>query len=300
MSRASLQRIPEFSQFGRFVADVERAASKRLVEAVEVDRSSKSALDYQFQRLNGEGSVDYQRPPVPDHDLRQFDRRRIIEDTVKFMNKLIEKSKMRAGACANNCDYKRPDNDDVDDFSWPGIRDFKGEETAGSTPKLGQTAIDFAQQVLWSLSVTSGTSANEVEKYILHCAKVFPGISLVAMALAATYIERFCDASADWEVTPHNFKGLFLAALTLAHKFLDDYNHSNRKIAKLGEVSLEELNSLERQMWTTLDCRMSATAAPHYELGKLRHLGEKDRPRSKVLSDIPRRMKFDSFPHSRL
>lgn len=272
------------------------AASQTLAEALKADRLVASS----------ESIFDFQRPPIPDHELQPCDRQLIIDDTVASLRNLIEKSKLKARSRKGSFDYQHLNGGDQAGLTWPDIKDiidrgediYKAEESSKSKPK----GKDFSQQGVDSSLSSSAADlkeVREVEKYVLLCAKVLPGISVVAIALAAAYIERFCRA-ARWEVAPHNFKRLYLAALTLAHKFLDDRTYSNPKIAKVGGVSIDELNALEREMVKVLRFRMSATATPHYELGKLRRHGQEDSPRSKFLAEALMKMTLESPPRSRL
>lgn len=265
----------------RKVAELARAASRTLAKCMEADKSAKLAS-------SDEGSLAYQRQPTPDHDLQQCDRQKIVEDTVQSLRKLMDESKMEVKAFESSIQNAHLNGGDQAGLIWP--------ETTGSH----RQTIDFSQRFFGDSSSTSAADVREIEEYILHCAQGLPRVSVVAMALAATYMERLSRAAAPWKVAPYNFKRLYITAFGLAHKFLDDQNYSNPKIASVGGISKEELNSLERQMVTTLAFRMAATATAHYELGKHRRLSDASSLHSKLLTDKVMGRTLAPHPHSRL
>jgi hypothetical protein len=65
------------------------------------------------------------------------------------------------------------------------------------------------------------------------------------------YLQRLKDLDTDGKctrLTSYNIQRLLLTALMLASKFLDEPHASNKQWALVGDLSVQEMNSLELEM----------------------------------------------------
>eukprot|EP00928_Gymnodinium_smaydae_P054402 TRINITY_DN3817_c0_g2_i3.p1 TRINITY_DN3817_c0_g2~~TRINITY_DN3817_c0_g2_i3.p1 ORF type:complete len:871 (+),score=123.32 TRINITY_DN3817_c0_g2_i3:39-2615(+) len=81
--------------------------------------------------------------------------------------------------------------------------------------------------------------------------------------IALAYIDRIGRASPELMVSTFSFHRLMLTSLMLAVKYHDDVYYSNRYYAKVGGVTLQEMNRLEAAFLTRLSFSMHITA-DHY------------------------------------
>lgn len=65
-------------------------------------------------------------------------------------------------------------------------------------------------------------------------------------------------------ITSHNLQRLLLVAVMLANKFLDDLYFSNKHWAKIGGISLQEINGLELTILRLLDWKMHVSRESYY------------------------------------
>eukprot|EP01105_Mastigella_eilhardi_P005520 TRINITY_DN17217_c0_g1_i1.p1 TRINITY_DN17217_c0_g1~~TRINITY_DN17217_c0_g1_i1.p1 ORF type:complete len:192 (+),score=52.87 TRINITY_DN17217_c0_g1_i1:57-632(+) len=82
-----------------------------------------------------------------------------------------------------------------------------------------------------------------------HCSRG----SLVACLV---YVERLVERSPTFVLSEANVRVLCLTCLVLAMKFFEEACHCNRYLAKVGGVTTEELNKLEKAL----------LALPHFDL----------------------------------
>mmetsp|Transcript_24932 Transcript_24932/g.49876 ORF Transcript_24932/g.49876 Transcript_24932/m.49876 type:complete len:205 (+) Transcript_24932:39-653(+) len=75
--------------------------------------------------------------------------------------------------------------------------------------------------------------------------KCFSGASSCSFVLAASYLNTLQRLDATYRPTILNVHRLMLAAVLVASKFVDDKFSTNKYWAKVGGVSLAELNRLE-------------------------------------------------------
>jgi energy-converting hydrogenase Eha subunit C len=102
---------------------------------------------------------------------------------------------------------------------------------------------------------------------IMRYGRCSPSCAVVALI----YLQRVKTKIPGACVTSRNLQRLLLVALLLANKFLDDLYFSNKHWAKIGGLSLQEVNALERSVLRTLDWRMAVTREDY--LAYLEELG---------------------------
>eukprot|EP00928_Gymnodinium_smaydae_P001573 TRINITY_DN10575_c0_g2_i2.p1 TRINITY_DN10575_c0_g2~~TRINITY_DN10575_c0_g2_i2.p1 ORF type:complete len:200 (-),score=47.78 TRINITY_DN10575_c0_g2_i2:325-924(-) len=73
---------------------------------------------------------------------------------------------------------------------------------------------------------------------------------------ALVYIERLCKRHPDIIVNEYSFHRLMLTALVVASKFYDDLHYTNNYYAKVGGITMKELNMLEQTLLKLLDWDM--------------------------------------------
>ena len=83
-----------------------------------------------------------------------------------------------------------------------------------------------------------------VEDYIIRLEKYlkFDKSSLI---LSMIYLDRFCELN-NFAIKQNNFHRLFLTCLIIAIKYNEDIHYDNTFNAKIGGVSLQQLNCQER------------------------------------------------------
>jgi len=102
---------------------------------------------------------------------------------------------------------------------------------------------------------------------IMRYGRCSPSCAVVALI----YLQRVKTKITGACVTSRNLQRLLLVALLLANKFLDDLYFSNKHWAKIGGLSLQEVNALELSVLRTLDWRMAVTREDY--LAYLEELG---------------------------
>ena len=102
-----------------------------------------------------------------------------------------------------------------------------------------------------SLGRSTALTAFEGEKapvsarsYVRRIAK-YGGCSACCFAIGLIYLKRLKRRENSVCLTSRNFQRLFLVAVMLAAKFLDDSYYSNKHWAEVGGMSTAELNCLE-------------------------------------------------------
>lgn len=94
------------------------------------------------------------------------------------------------------------------------------------------------------------------EDYLIRINKYLkPEVS--SFVLALIYIDRICsNKKNNISLIENNIFKLFLAAITLAIKFNEDYYDANNYFAKVGGITLVEMNMLEKEFLNLIDFRM--------------------------------------------
>ena len=98
--------------------------------------------------------------------------------------------------------------------------------------------------------------------------------------LAFIYIDRILQANPGFVVTKRNIHRLILSAVTLAIKYSDDLYASNATYAKIGGISLEELNLLEAYTLMLLCYNLYVDAELYFQYAQeleLRLLNKKEK-----------------------
>eukprot|EP01027_Heterolobosea_sp_BB2_P024774 GEZU01037411.1.p1 GENE.GEZU01037411.1~~GEZU01037411.1.p1 ORF type:complete len:205 (-),score=44.27 GEZU01037411.1:177-791(-) len=80
----------------------------------------------------------------------------------------------------------------------------------------------------------------------IHC-------SVQCFVLALCYMNSLADKDPSWIITSKNVHKLLLTSLVIAAKFHDDIPYSNAYCAKVGGITLCEMNKLERELLRRLD-----------------------------------------------
>ncbi|KAK9363138.1 cyclin-domain-containing protein [Lipomyces starkeyi] len=84
----------------------------------------------------------------------------------------------------------------------------------------------------------------DIEKYLLRIHQYCP-ISTAVYIATSLYIYRLCIVNQAIPLTPLNVHRLVVAALRVASKSLEDINHLQKRFAKVGGLSEQELCRLE-------------------------------------------------------
>jgi hypothetical protein len=79
------------------------------------------------------------------------------------------------------------------------------------------------------------------------------------------YLQRLKTKEPTACVTSHNLQRLVLVAVMLANKYLDDLYYSNKHWAKIGGITVQELNHLEATALHLLDWKMHVTREEYLE-----------------------------------
>lgn len=93
-----------------------------------------------------------------------------------------------------------------------------------------------------------------------------PGTGERCALMAVELLNRLCDAGCG--VCPRTAHRMFLAATLVSAKSTEDFVVSNRFIAKVGGVPLEEMNRLEMELCELLRWRIVVS---HDDVAALRH-----------------------------
>ncbi|KAK9244866.1 cyclin-domain-containing protein [Lipomyces tetrasporus] len=126
--------------------------------------------------------------------------------------------------------------------------------TSSPSSSPGPEIVDHQQQVVvdkanqrsiisrrfWSKSAPG----IDIEKYLLRIHQYCP-ISTAVYLATSLYIYRLCILNQAIPLTPLNVHRLVVAALRVASKSLEDINHLQKRFAKVGGLSEQELCRLE-------------------------------------------------------
>ena len=99
-------------------------------------------------------------------------------------------------------------------------------------------------------------SATDYPDSVLFRIQRYSGSSPCCLAIALVYLERLRKQLPGLFLNSKNFQRLFLIAAMTATKFLDDLYYSNNQWAKIGGLTLNEVNSLELEFLFLLDFRL--------------------------------------------
>ncbi len=103
--------------------------------------------------------------------------------------------------------------------------------------------------------------ASEYLIRIMRYGKCSPSCAVVGLI----YLQRIKAKVPSACVTSRNLQRLLLLALMLANKFLDDLYFSNKQWAKIGGISLQEINELELTVLRLLEWKMMVTREEYLE-----------------------------------
>lgn len=99
-----------------------------------------------------------------------------------------------------------------------------------------------------------------VEQYlerIFKYAKCSPSCFVVAYA----YIDRMIQQEPQLRITSLNVHRILITSILVAAKFLDDLYYDNGYYAKIGGITTQEMNKLERDFLFLLDFRLQVTVS---------------------------------------
>jgi len=116
------------------------------------------------------------------------------------------------------------------------------------------TLHEFESQSVCTLS------ASEFLSRIMRYGKCSPCCAVVGLI----YLQRIKKKVPRACITSRNLQRLLLVAVMLANKFLDDLYFSNKHWAKIGGLSLQEINGLELTILRLLDWRMQVSRENYY------------------------------------
>ncbi|EPT27385.1 cyclin, N-terminal domain-containing protein [Toxoplasma gondii ME49] len=140
-----------------------------------------------------------------------------------------------------------------------------------------------------------------VREYVDRLARFFR-CSSESFILALIYIDRLVRRRPGFTLNSLNVHRLFITALTVAAKFFDDTYYSNSFYAKVGGLSLKELNRLEVTLVLLLDFRLHVM--PHEFLSVRAFVLEEAVPRplkapvAGATRDGPASLPWNFAPHA--
>jgi hypothetical protein len=79
------------------------------------------------------------------------------------------------------------------------------------------------------------------------------------------YLQRLKTKDPTIRVTSYNLQRLLLVSVMLAHKYLDDLYYSNKYWARIGGVTVKEINHLEATVLQLLDWKMHVSREEYLE-----------------------------------
>jgi len=88
------------------------------------------------------------------------------------------------------------------------------------------------------------TASNVTLQHYFHRIKKYGKIEKSTLIIILIYADRICTTSGII-LNPHNIHKIILGCLLLAIKYNEDVYFTNEHYAKVGGVSIEELNNLE-------------------------------------------------------
>jgi hypothetical protein len=90
-----------------------------------------------------------------------------------------------------------------------------------------------------------------IEDYIKRIVK-YSQLEPSTLILSIAYIDRLCDLK-KYNLTFNNIHRIVLASILISIKYNEDDFYKNTQYAKIGGISLKELNNLEYEFCTLID-----------------------------------------------
>ena len=75
--------------------------------------------------------------------------------------------------------------------------------------------------------------------------------------MTAQYVDRVCEARPDFTISSLTVHRFVIAAVACGSKALSDSFCTNTRYARVGGVSLVEMNLLERELLSAVDWRLT-------------------------------------------
>jgi len=142
------------------------------------------------------------------------------------------------------------------------------EVATGFAAALSQmVALTASKQPLTCFHAVRAPSIS-VKEYMARIFRFF-GCSGSCYVLGLVYIDRLIQSQPHIAVTTLSVHRLLYVSMMIAAKFHDDIFYSNSYYAKIGGLSLKEVNSLEAKFLKYLDFRLQVNAV---EFVKYRNL----------------------------
>eukprot|EP01060_Flectonema_neradi_P031143 TRINITY_DN4652_c1_g1_i1.p1 TRINITY_DN4652_c1_g1~~TRINITY_DN4652_c1_g1_i1.p1 ORF type:complete len:234 (+),score=57.06 TRINITY_DN4652_c1_g1_i1:78-779(+) len=145
-----------------------------------------------------------------------------------------------------------------DSGCWtPGPEEEDEEEVTEET--LTVAVADAIAEILLSSTSESGTSSvfdsvgltADLSDYIRRIA-YYSKLTIAPFIGAVMLIDRL-DSQHSNIITHKSIHRLFLAAVSIAHKALEEYQLTNTTIAAIGDITMDELKACEVELVTLLD-----------------------------------------------
>ncbi|KAH9331736.1 hypothetical protein KI387_003844, partial [Taxus chinensis] len=102
--------------------------------------------------------------------------------------------------------------------------------------------------------------AMSIEKFLERIFK-YARCSPSAFVVAYVYIDRLILNNPSFRLTSLNIHSLVITSVMVATKFLDDLHYNNDYFAKVGGLSLAEMNALEVEFLFMLRFRLQVTVS---------------------------------------
>ncbi|CAH2055033.1 unnamed protein product [Thlaspi arvense] len=163
-------------------------------------------------------------------------------------------------------------------FQWLGLIEDSGQPSSSTHPQVVTLLASVLEKMIRKnekpfhsrhnkdedISMFHGSRAPSmtIHRYTerLHrYARCSPACFVAAFAYILRYLERPVATSINRRLTSLNVHRLLITSLLVAAKFLERKCYNNAYYAKIGGVSTEEMNRLERTFLFDLDFRLNIT-----------------------------------------
>jgi len=85
-----------------------------------------------------------------------------------------------------------------------------------------------------------------LHKYFLRILQ-YSIVSRECYLISLIYLDRYTTSRENCCLTPYNIHKLIITSILCAAKFLDDFRYNNADMAKIGGMTVQEMNGLEEE-----------------------------------------------------
>jgi len=184
---------------------------------------------------------------------------------------------------------KLPSMDKIEPRKLAGAGD--GDLLINGLERILTQWIGSKSPIVSKLAKTSGlfsprAPSISIKKYLSRCIYPFFYCSDECFVLALIYIKRLTTMQPDLPVCNLSVHRMLFFAVLLATKFHDDERYSNRYYAKVGGLTIEEVNMVELKFWKMLDWKMYVEPKEYqFYLGLVQQASSHEGPFPEFVSD---------------